>query len=259
MIICKNEEQMPRFFLSASNISDGFVTVTGDDAFHISRSLRMRAGEHITVCDMQKIEYDCELCEFGADYVRAKVISEKPSDTEPPYEIRLYQALPKSDKLDVIIQKSVESGASEIIPFESERCVARADTDIRKEEKKLERRQRIANEAAKQCGRGILPVVRTPMKYREMLASAMESELVLFFYEGDDTVPLRQFLAERFPTGEIPKSISVIIGSEGGFSISEVDAARVAGADICGLGRRILRCETASGFALACLCYNFEL
>lgn len=250
---------MPRFFLSASNISDGYVTVTGDDAVHISRSLRMRVGEHITVCDMQKIEYDCELSEFTADTVRARIVSSRSSDTEPPYHIRLYQALPKSDKLDVIIQKAVEAGASEIVPFESERCVVRMDSDVRREEKKLERRRRIALEAAKQCGRGCIPEVRPSMRYGEMLADAARSELVLFFYEGDGTVSLREVLASRYAGGGKPESISVIIGSEGGFSLAEVRSAREAGAEVCGLGRRILRCETAPGFALACLCYNFEL
>ena len=250
---------MPRFFLSASNIADGVVTVCGDDAVHISRSLRMRVGEHITVCDMQKNEYDCELIAFSADTVTAKIVSSKQSDTEPPYTVRLFQALPKSDKLDVIIQKSVETGAHEIIPFESERCVVKKDDDSRKEQKKLERRSRIALEAAKQCGRGTVPEVMMPITFCEMLTKAAESELVLFFYEGDDTVPLRALLNEKYPDGKIPESISVIIGSEGGFSLKEVERAREAGFDICGRGRRILRCETAPSFVLACLTYNFEL
>ncbi len=250
---------MPRFFLQASSIVDGIVTVTGDDAAHISRSLRMRVGEHITVCDMQKTEYDCELVGFEPDRVTARVIASKASDTEPPYNVRLYQALPKSDKLDTIIQKSVETGAHVIVPFESERCVARADGDAKKEAKKLERRCRIALEAAKQCGRGCVPVVKSTVKFGEMLKDAKESELVLFFYEGDGTVSLRELLAEKYPEGKRPESISVIIGSEGGFSIKEVEAARAAGCEICGLGKRILRCETAPSFALACLTYNFEL
>lgn len=250
---------MPRFFLQADNISDGVVTVMGDDALHISRSLRMRLGEHITVCDMQKTEYDCEICEFTADTVRAKVISSKVSDTEPPYSITVFQALPKSDKLDVIIQKSVESGADRIVPFESERTVVRIDSDERKEAKKLERRRRIALEAAKQCGRGCVPEVAMPIKFRQMLDEAKKSELVLFFYEGDGTVGLRSMLSERYGAGAVPESIAVIIGSEGGFSLAEVEAAREAGCILCGLGKRILRCETASGFALACLCYHFEL
>ncbi len=247
---------MPRFFLSAKNIENGYVTITGSDAQHISRSLRMRPGERLTVCDMQKIEYDCVLEEFTSDSVRAKIVASAPSETEPPYGVTLFQALPKSDKLDVIIQKSVESGASRIVPFESERCVVRAEPS--KEERKLERRARIALEAAKQCGRGIIPEVTKPMSYSEMLAEAGKCALKLFFYEGDGTVSLREYL-ESIPKGETPESIAVVIGSEGGFSLDEVERAREAGFVLCGLGRRILRCETAPGFALACISYRFEL
>ena len=247
---------MPRFFLSASNISDGFVTVRGDDALHISRSLRMKPGEHITVCDMQKIEYDCVLEDFTSDTVRARIISSHPTDTEPPHRIRLYQALPKSDKLDVIIQKSVESGASEIIPFESERCIAKSDGS--KEAKKTERRARIALEAAKQCGRGIIPSVKPTIGYDEMLREASEDDVRLFFYEGDGTRSLRELLTECYPERQCG-GISIVVGAEGGFSFDEVERAREAGFMICGLGKRILRCETASGFALACLSFWFEL
>lgn len=250
---------MPRFFLQAHDISDGYVTVRGDDAIHISRSLRMKPGERITVCDMQKIEYECELCEFTPDTVRAKVLSSRGSDTEPPYTVRLFQALPKSDKLDVIIQKAVESGASEIIPFESERTVVRIDADPRREEKKLERRRRIALEAAKQCGRGSVPEVSLPIRYGAMIKEAAKSQLALFFYEGDGTVSLKECLDGLYPDGGYPESVSVIIGSEGGFSLCEVEAAKDAGFRILGLGKRILRCETASAFALACLTYKFEL
>lgn len=250
---------MPRFFLQASSIADGIVTVSGDDAVHISRSLRMRVGEHITVCDMQKNEYDCELVAFSGDTVSARVLSQKKSDTEPPYTVRLYQALPKSDKLDTIIQKSVETGAHVIIPFESERCVVRADNDGKREEKKLERRRRIALEAAKQCGRGCVPDVALPMRFADMLRDAADSDLKLFFYEGDGTESLRALLDRKCQGGNLPQSISVIIGSEGGFSLSEVEAARRMGFDICGLGKRILRCETAPSFVLACLTYKFEL
>ncbi len=250
---------MPRFFLSASNISDGIVTIRGDDAAHISRSLRMKLGEHLEVCDMQKIEYDCVLEAFTSDTVTARVLSSRPSDTEPPVPIRLYQALPKSDKLDTIIQKAVECGASEIVPFESERCVVRADREGGKEEKKLERRSRIALEAAKQCGRGVIPRVSQPLTYEGMLREASKAEMKLFFYEGDGTVPLREYLTRAAPEGVLPADIAVVVGAEGGFSLRETRLAKEAGFALVGLGRRILRCETASPFALACLAYRFEL
>ena len=142
---------MPRFFVRREQIADGIVTLRGDDAHHISRALRMAAGERITVCDMQKYEYECELTAFLPDCVQARVLEERKCETEPPYRAHLYQALPKGDKLDAVIQKSVECGVDEITTFESERCVVRAKDGA--EEKKVERRRRIALEAAKQSGR----------------------------------------------------------------------------------------------------------
>lgn len=249
---------MPRFFTSASNISDGTIIIRGDDAQHISRSLRMKQGEHIIVCDMQKIEYDCMLESFVPDIVTARIISSRQSETEPPFHIKLYQALPKSDKFDQIIQKAVETGASEIIPFESERCIVKIDSDTGREVKKLERRRRIALEAAKQCGRGIVPEIRMPLNFDAMLDDAAGSGLKLFFYEGDGTVSLRELLCDNYGSFE-RSDISIVIGAEGGFSLSEVEKAKMHGFELCGLGKRILRCETASGFALACIAFCLEL
>ncbi len=248
---------MPRFFVRKDQIEDGKVIILGDDAHHISRSLRMAIGEHITVCDMQKVEYECVLCEFLADRVVADIISEKKCDTEPPFIAHIYQALPKGDKLDSVIQKSVECGAYSITTFNSERCIAKEKGD---EENKLKRRNKIALEAAKQSGRGIIPEICSTVSYSEMLKRAMEADIVLFCYEGDGTVPLKDFLSEsrsRF-NGEMPR-ISAIVGSEGGFSLSEVEKAKELGIVPVGLGKRILRTETASSFILACLCYEFEL
>lgn len=247
---------MPRFFLPKSNISNGYALFEGDDALHISRSLRMRPGEEITVCDMQKKVYICVLEEFTSNTVRARILSEADSDTEPYSYIKLFQALPKSDKLDTIIQKSVESGASEIIPFESSRCVAKIEPS--KEERKLERWNRIALEAAKQCGRGSIPAVKHSLSFDDMLSEAGKCELKLFFYEGDDTLSIRTLLEEKYKSAH-PSDISIVIGAEGGFSPVEVEKAKACGFELCGLGKRILRCETASGFALACIAYRFEL
>lgn len=251
---------MPRFFVRSTQITDGVVTVTGDDAHHISRSLRMAAGEHITVCDMQRMEYDCVLEEFLPDCVRARVISSSPSETEPPYRAVVLQALPKGDKLDSIIQKAVECGASEILPFESERCVVRIKPDA--EEKKTARRARIAEEAAKQCGRSLLPTVRPSVDFKTALSEAARADLALFCYEGDGTQPLPAILRASKETllaeGKYP-TVSMMIGSEGGFSQAEAQAAIAAGMHPVGLGRRILRTETAASFALACLVYEWEL
>ena len=245
---------MPRFFVASHQIENGFVTVLGDDAHHISRALRMAVGEHITVCDMQRNEYECELCEFLPDSVRARVLSCTPSQTEPPVEITLYQALPKGEKLDFIIQKAVECGATRIVPFESERCVVRCKKES--EAHKTERRARIALEAAKQCGRGVIPTVLPTVSFLQMLEMAAGDGAVLFCYEGDGTKGLGEILREY---GELPTSVSIVIGSEGGFSQNEVKKAKDEGAVLTGLGKRILRTETASGFVLSCLIYALEL
>lgn len=250
---------MPRFFVDAVQIGDGIVTLTGNDAHHISRSLRMAAGEQITVCDGKGTEYQCELTGFLPDRVCANILSSEPSQTEPPYFATVYQALPKGDKLDSVIQKAVECGASEIVLFESERCVAHERDDAR--EKRSERRNRIALEAAKQCGRGIIPRVRTVQSFSEAVAEASQATLPLFCYEGAGTEPLtlavRRALSNGTP-GHIPR-ISVMVGSEGGFSSREAEYAGDSGMLRVGLGKRILRTETAASFVLSCLVYELEL
>ncbi len=250
---------MPRFFVRKDQIADGFVTLTGDDAHHVSRSLRMAVGERITVCDMQKFEYECELTEFLPDCVRARVLQTSHSDTEPPYRAMLFQALPKGDKLDSVIQKAVECGVSEITTFESERCIARAKDGA--EEKKVERRKRIAYEAAKQCGRGVIPDVHATLSFCEAIAQASQADISLFCYEGDGTESLASVLREKkqqIADGVAP-TVSIVIGSEGGFSRAEAAAAIAAGMRPIGLGKRILRTETAAAFVLACLVYELEL
>jgi 16S rRNA (uracil1498-N3)-methyltransferase len=256
------DESLPRFFIAESQIDRDLdlVTIEGEDAHHIARSLRMAAGQYITVCDNQMMEYDCELMHFEDDrIVTARIVSSAPMKTEPPIAVTLYQALPKGDKLDTIIQKAVECGAVSVVPFESEHCVVRVKPDA--ETRKTERRQRIATEAAKQCGRGVLPTVTETVTYGEMLRRASEADLILFCYEGEGTQPLKSLLRDRIPTLPADRSptIAVVIGSEGGFSPIEAERAREAGCCMAGLGPRILRTETASCFVLSSLVDEFEL
>ena len=250
---------MPRFFVKKDQIDNGFIKITGDDAFHISRALRMASGEHITACDDDGREYDCVLRTFDPDSVVAEVIGSQNSEVEPPFLARVYQGLPKGDKLETVIQKAVECGAAAITPFESDFCIARAKPEA--EEKRRERRNKIAAEAAKQCGRAILPTVGATLDFSDMLNEAKNADVTLFCYEGEGTVPLGRAI-EKIPElikekGKI--SVSIVVGSEGGFSESEARAAREAGFVLCGLGRRILRTETAATFALCCLVCKTEL
>ena len=252
---------MPRFFIQADQIDHekGTVTLLGADAHHIARSLRMAAGEKITVCDAAH-EYDCILETFHDEReVIARITQTRDVTTEPPFSAHLYQALPKGDKLDSIIQKAVECGVATVTPFESAHCIVRIKPDA--EAKKTERRRRIALEAAKQCGRGSIPEIVPSVSFAEALEQAAEADLALFCYEGEGTRPLRTVLSafSQEHSGKESPRISLMIGSEGGFSPAEAQAARDAGMIPVGLGRRILRTETAAAFVLACLVYEWEL
>lgn len=249
---------MPRFFVGDGQICGDRVTIVGEDAVHISRALRMAAGERITVCDRASNEYECVLTDFS-DTVTAEIISMRRTAAEPPFFACIWQALPKGEKLDSVIQKSVECGASEIRLFTSERCIVR--TDAATERKKLPRRERIALEAAKQSGRGIVPTVAPSVGFDGMLAVASGADIPLFCYEGKGTVPLGRALRDTLERIGKCKDItvSVVVGPEGGFSDTEAERAAASGMIAVGLGPRILRTETVAPFVLGALTYEFEL
>lgn len=246
-------DAMPRFFVTPDAVADGRVSVVDGDAYHIARSLRMAVGDEITVCDGTGREYLCRLARIRDEVCDADILEEKASSSESPTEITLYMAYPKSDKLELIIQKAVELGAVRIVPFESSRCIKRPKAE--KIEKQTARLARIAEEAAKQCGRARLPGVTEPISFRAMLEAAGQASLSLFCYEGQGARSLREVLNEA----GTPESISVIVGSEGGFSPEEAEAAISAGLTAVNLGPRILRCETAPMYALSAISYHLEL
>ena len=244
---------MPRFYLlDGSLLPDSReVTLLGEDARHISLSLRMRVGDEITVSNGAGRDYLCRLTSLLPDRVTAEVTASLPPKGEFPFPIHLYMAYPKGDKLDFIIEKAVELGAATVTPFVSAHCVRRPPAE--KTARLLERYNKIARAAAGQCGRAVLPTVGAPLSFEGMLRAAKEAELALFCYEGEGTLPLPTLLRD-IPS---PASVAVIIGSEGGFSSEEAAAAREAGCLPVGLGERILRCETAPIVALSLLLYRY--
>lgn len=252
---------MPRFFVPKENFDfeNNKVSIIGEDARHISFSLRKAVGDRITVSNGVDAEYECVLERFENEKVFCRIESAKELETEPPFIAKIYQALPKGDKLDTIIQKSTECGASLIGTFESEFCIAKEKSDSA--ERKLERRRRIAYEAAKQCGRGKIPEVCATVDFKTAVREASKADIPIFCYEGDGTAPLGELLrySRKKIDGKKCPEISVIIGSEGGFSPEEANFAKENGMLMAGLGRRILRCETVAGFVLACLVYELEL
>ena len=244
---------MPRFFVDPDAIQGDTITVTGDDARHIARSLRMAVGDEVTLSDGLGVEYSCRLTKIRDEECIAEVLSSEKSKREPTHPVTLYMAYPKGDKLETVVQKSVELGASHIVPFESERCIKRPAPE--KAEKQTARLQRIADEAAKQCGRGILPTVHTPVSFGAMLDMMAKHSLVLFCYEKEDTTTIRAALENATGLSDL----AVIVGAEGGFSEKEAAAIVDKGAKCVSLGPRILRCETAPDYALAVISCFLEL
>lgn len=244
---------MPKFFAQRENFKENAVSIVGDDARHISRALRMAVGDEISVLDDTGTEYTCRLFKIRDEECLAEILSYAEGRGEPYAKVSLYMGYPKGDKLEVVIQKAVELGAAGIIPFESSRCVKRPNPE--KAEKQGKRLSKIAEEAAKQCGRAKLPTVFPPISFKAAIAEAASADLALFCYEGTGTVSLKQVLSET----KSPGTISVIVGCEGGFSEEEAAAARAAGLTPVNLGPRILRCETAPSYVLSCISYAFEL
>ena len=245
---------MARFFVTKNDITDGVITISDKDAFHIARSLRMAVGDTLTVCDEDGTEYFSKLTRIRDDECLAEVISESTGSTESPVEITLYMAYPKGDKLETVVQKSVELGASLVVPFESSRCIKRPAQE--KLDKITERLSRIAEEAAKQCGRSKLPRVERMIRISDVAAQITDYDIALFCYEGDGATSLKETLNGY---GKKNGKIAVIIGSEGGFSDDEATLLISSGAKCVNLGPRILRCETAPDYCLSAISYHFEL
>lgn len=244
---------MPRFFLSRPMSVGETVTVTGDDAHHISYSLRMAVGEEVTLLDGEGGAFRARLSALDGESVQAEITERLAATAESPLRIHLYQGYPKSDKLEFIVQKAVELGACAITPFESEHCVKRPKAE--KIAHITERQNRIATEAAKQCGRDLLPTVHPCISFDEMIKEAAAFPLCLFCYEGEGTASLKEICLSHPHAREV----AVVVGSEGGFSPREAEAARAAGLSMTGLGARILRCETAPVYALSALSFFYEL
>ena len=237
---------MPRFFMAGTNILGGMAIMKGRDAEHV-RVMRLRPGEDMIICDGQGTDYKCRLVKADKEQVEAEVIEVVRCPAEPSVKVTVLCGLPKGDKTDYIIQKSVEAGAEEILFFNSDRCVARPD----KPEKKLERWQRIAEEAAKQSGRGIIPQVGWAGDFAGALDVAVKKELGLFMYETGEREAHNDVLGANSGIA----SAAIITGPEGGFAQFEADLARIAGLHICSMGERILRCETAPVVALTAVMY----
>lgn len=242
------------FYCEANQVSEGQITITGSDVNHIKNVLRMKPGEELMVCDGTGMEYACRIEEFPAGEVKLSIRKAEKASTELPVRLKLYQGLPKKDKMELIIQKAVELGAAEIIPVMTKRCIVKLEDD-KKEAKKLERWQAIAESAAKQSGRGIIPTVGRVMNYKEAIKQAFAEGMALIPYEMAEGMKSLKDAAAKTKEQQV---VSVFIGPEGGFEETEVEFAKENGVIPVSLGKRILRTETAGFTTLSILMYEIE-
>lgn len=245
-----------RFFVSAGQISGELLTLDESDAQHISRVLRMRPGEEITVCCDNGQAYQCCLETVEKGRVTARILSASAFDNEPSAFVTVYAGLSKGDRFDYLIQKAVECGASHIVPFLSQYCVVKVEEKDR--QKKQQRYARIALEASKQCQRSRPVTVGEIVSYDAAIAMAKGAECALFLYEKENRQSLSRVLREH----QSGSDFSVVTGPEGGFSEKEAAQALEAGLSCVSIGPRILRCETAPVAAVCAIMYqtgNFDI
>ena len=241
---------MPKYFTEPENIKDGFIEIFSDEAKHILNVMRMEIGDTLTICDGQSNDYLCRICETGKNCLKAKIEETTKSESEPKTKITLYQGLPKSDKMELIIQKCVEIGVCRIVPVITERAVVKIEKGA-KEDKKTERWQKIAESAAKQSGRGIIPAVERPMKFKDAIEEAVKNGEAIIPYENEKDRGLKEFVKNSKAD-----NIGIFIGPEGGFDTKEIEFAVENGVMSVTLGKRILRTETAGIVTSAIVLYE---
>ena len=239
---------MARFFVDPKDMVSDSIILTGDNTAH-AKVLRLKVDEQVVVCDGQGNECVCRVAALASDQLHLMVESRCESTAEPALRASVYMAFPKADKLEHVIQKATELGVYEIVVFPSARCVSKPD--MKSIQKKLERWQKIALSAAEQSGRGHVPRVIVLSSYTEALKRATKADKAFLFYENEHATTLRMALE----AGEY-HSVSLLTGPEGGLEASEVELAKNAGLDICTLGKRILRCETAPLCALSAVMFH---
>lgn len=244
---------MYHFYVEPEAVLENMVRITGADVNHIKNVLRMHPGEQIMILDGSGTEYRCEI-ESIEDEILARILETKKTEAELSVRLLLFQGLPKKDKMELIIQKAVELGVSEIIPVLTKRTVVKLE-DKKKEQKKLERWQAIAEAAAKQSGRGIIPKVCDAVKFTEAVKMAGELEEALIPYELAEGMDEAR---ERIRGLHGKKTVGIFIGPEGGFEEDEIALAAKAGIHPITLGKRILRTETAGLCILSVIMFELE-
>ncbi|BBI34749.1 16S rRNA (uracil(1498)-N(3))-methyltransferase [Cohnella abietis] len=248
---------MQRYFVPETQMGETSVKLDGEDARHLAAVMRSKPGDFFIACNGLGRDVLAKIVSIDKDNVQADITEVLETHAEMAWKVTIAQSLPKGDKLEIVIQKGTEAGAVAFQPFVSQRTVVQYDE--RKEVKRLERWRKIAKEAAEQSHRSVIPQIHAVSTWKSLLKQFSEYDLILFCYEeeGRSGAGLRDVLAKYRSSSlaEAPR-VLVVIGPEGGFAPQEADAATATNAHLIGLGKRILRTETAALFALACLAYE---
>ena len=245
---------MYRFYVSADQLAEKEVFISGGDVNHIKHVLRLEVGDWIVACDGNGTDYVSRIQSICSDEVVASIEKVQPTGTELPVRITLFQGMPKKDKLELIIQKAVELGACEIVPVMTKRTVVKLSEE-KKINKRLERWQSIAYAAAKQCDRGIIPTVHKPVSYEEALAMADQLDYNVIPYELQTGMEEARKIVDQACK---QRSLGIFIGPEGGFEPEEVERAMTRNIHPMTLGKRILRTETAGMALLSILMFQMQ-
>lgn len=247
---------MPRFFIKENQIQNNKITIIGEDVNHIKNVIRKQIGDIIEICNQDNEKsYKCEIEKIEEKQITTKIIEELKAQ-ESNIKVDIFQGLPKAEKMELIIQKSVELGANAIIPVNMKRCVVKLDS--KSEEKKIERWQKISESAAKQCGRNNIPEVKHLVNIKDICNKIKDYDAMIVAYENEKENTLKQELT-KLKNKQKNLKIGIVIGPEGGLEEKDVKHLKESGAKIITLGHRILRTETVALNMLSIIMYELEL
>ena len=247
---------MRKFFVSSSQINSGIIQILGEDVNHIKNVLRLISGDNIKICNKDSSEnYICKIVEVNKEYINCKILEKVEAITEGNVELTIYQGLPKADKMELIIQKCTELGAFKFVPVKFSRSIVKLDKNS--SSKKIDRWQKIAEMAAKQSKRDIIPEIENMININQLSKEINLYNLVLLAFENEDKNSLKKELQKINITNEKLK-IAVIVGPEGGIEENEVNILQNSGAKVVTLGKRILRTETAALSMASIIMYELE-
>lgn len=248
---------MPKFFIKQEQIEGNMIEIKEDDVKHIRNVLRKEIKDKIEICNQDNGEnYECEIEEISQEKIRCRIIEEIESKAEPSIYVDIYQGLPKADKMELIVQKTVELGVYKIIPTNMKRCIVKIEQ--KEEHKKIERWQKISEVAAKQSGRDIIPKVENITNIKNICNNKEQYDILIVAYEEEKENTLKQELRKLKATNKKGLRIGVVIGPEGGIDKEEIEMLKSAKAKVITLGQRILRTETVALSMLSIMMYDLE-